>query len=330
MGELDRDNIIIGNNIEALFASYVLAEHGERSVIIESGDIGKDFLSDGIKYLFKNDKVIEIFYDLDVPYSEYMMRGGILLRDEIHNYPQILDNLSMVEIRRIQYDHFRKTRKTCPSSFGRTLMNDPGMIKTIRCAIKCDFDQLISSLINDSSIIRRNVEKIHSKSSCVELDHGNLFQYKRLILTEPLWKIKQRSDFYVPVGMAMSLNLIHVIPFSSSRFSKWDYVYTTYTPDDAIYRISSSSIGCVAEANGDWEDIKYNVLSDLAFLFPEGFHIEKQTTNLKGYLLDSQEKIEWPDNVFPLGKFAQWNSSVSLSDTLLQMYKYTKEWGLKT
>jgi hypothetical protein len=326
---LDRDNIIIGNNIEALFASYVLAEHGEKSVIFEDGNIGEDFLYDGIKYLFKNDKITEMLYDLDIPYSEYMMKGGILLRDVIYNYPQILDNLSMVEIRRIQYDHFRKTRKTCPGSFGRTLMNDPGMIKTIRCTIKCDFDQLISSLVNDSCIIKHNVKKIHSKSSCIELEHCNFVKYKRLIVTEPLWNMKEKSDFYIPVAMAMSLNLVHVIPFSSSNFSKWDYVYTTYTPGDAIYRISSTSIGCVVEANGDWEDIKYNVLSDLAFLFPEGFHIEKQTTKLNGYPLDSQEKIEWPDNVFPLGKFAQWNSSLSLSNTLLQMYKYAKEWGLK-
>jgi hypothetical protein len=323
-------NIIIGGTIEGLFASYVLAEHGQESVILEPGEFCKDFLRKGMKYIFRSNELVEILYDLDIAYSEYMMKGGILLSGEIKNYPQILDTLDLHRIRKIQIDHFRKTRKAFSRSVGRTLMNDYGMKKTTRCALKLNFENLVKTMIENSDIIKNNAIKINSKESIVELDDGNTIEYERLISTIPLWKMKRISDFYIPESIAMSLNLIYIASFQKTEFDKWDFVYTTYTPKMAIHRISSSTNCCVIEANGNWDDIKNDVLEDLAFLFPDGFYFQEVVENTKGHIIELKEKIKWPNNIFPLGRFTQWNPSVTTNSSLIQMYKYCKEWGLST
>ena len=84
-------------------------------------------------------------------------------------------------------------------------------------------------------------------------------------------------------------------------------MYTPYTPGDSIHRFSVDGISYVCEVNGDLNSRMINVISDLNFIFGSGWSVSKITKDLKGHLLPMTEKIDWPGNIAPLARFAQWN-----------------------
>lgn len=317
--------VIVGGGVSGLVASYVCAQAGHKAIILEPHALGGDFLKGGLKYVHRTPAMVRLFDDLGVPHSDYAVRGGILLRGEVRPYPKCLQKVSKQEAERIQADHFRKTRRTEPGRFGAKAMNDPAAQRLSRRAIRCDFAEFIKALGARAEIRKRSVQAISSVESRLLLDDGSWLPYERLISTLPLWVVREMCDFYVPQGMAMSLNLIQVSPLRD-RFAKWDYVYTPYTPGDAVHRLSPRDSGYSVEANGDWERIERKVLDDLAFLFPDGFAIDGVAKGVKGHLLDLQEQPAWPANVHPLGRFARWDPRATTDTTLEDAKRLIGSW----
>lgn len=325
-----QDVVIVGGGVSGLIASYVFASYGQRSMVLEPSALGGDFLLGGLKYIHRTDAMEELFDQLGLPWSDYQVNGGILLRGSVRPYPQCLAGMEDNEAQRIQADHFRKTRRTEPSKFGSKSMNDPGSAKASRRAIRCDFEDMVKELSAHATIRKNGLTRIVSSRNAIQLDDGSWVEYKHLVLTIPLWIIRQMCDFYVPQGMAMALNLIHVLPHRD-RYTRWDYVYTPYTPADAVHRFSPSGTeGYTVEVNGQWETQEDAAMDDLAFLFADGFRIIQVTAGIKGHLLDLQEKPQWPINVAPLGRFAQWDPRATTDVTLVNAHKLAERWGWQT
>lgn len=297
---------IIGGGTSGLIANYVFRKRGHTPIILEPGALGGEFLTGGLRYIHRTDAMVSMLENFDLPMSEYNVKGGILLRGSVKAYPGFLKTLPREQSDAIKADHFRKTRRSEPGTFGARSMNDPAAKTLRRRALRCDFDELVAQLASISTIIRKPLAKIDSKNKQIQTASGDWFSYDLLVLTIPLWVTRQIADFYVPHGMAMALNLVDVVP-NKDRYSKWDYVYTPYTPSDAIHRFSPSYDRYTIEVNGDWDQQRSNALDDLAFIFPDGFVVRDVRSGLKGHLLELQQKPEWPRDVFPLGRFAEWN-----------------------
>ena len=199
-------------------------------------------------------------------------------------------------------------------------MNDPASIKP-RKALRCDFGELIQELAKGVQVVEEKF--ISLKKGTVSLSNQHKLPYDQVVFTIPLWAIRGNVPFYVPHGVAMKLNIAAIMP-TRDTYAKWDYVYTPYTPANCIHRFSPYLSGYVVEANGEYDELSLH--SDLGFIFPDGYHVERIRTGLKGHLIPLQQPPEWPENVAPLGRFAQWDPRATADVVLDNAKELAQKW----
>jgi hypothetical protein len=313
--------IIIGGGISGLICSYIFKQQADvRVCVLEPGVVGGEFLSGGLKYIHRTDGMKALFDDLDIAYSEYAVKGGIMLRGNVLPYPGCFQGMPRAEIERIQSDHYRKTRRTEPGVHSRQAMNEPASTKP-RSALRVDLQELIKTLSGKAAIYKERVIKIDS--GAVYTANRRFFKYDYLVVTIPLWVLRDLVSWYVPHGMAMKLNITQVQP-RTDKYAPWDYVYTPYTPANAVHRFSPHDSGYAVEVNGELDMLSLE--SDLNFIFNRGWYTQEITTGLKGHLLPLEQQPQWPSNVAPLGRFAQWDSRATADAVLDRAYKLRQEW----
>jgi hypothetical protein len=314
---------IIGGGVSGLVAAETFNMHGWHTTLIEGGRLGGEFLAGGLKYIHKTDEMTALLKRLEVQYSAYNVRGGIHLRGEVLPYPQCFDDMEARDIARIQADHYRKTRRTGVGEDAERAMNDPAALGPRR-ALRCDFQDLIDTLSDVPDVIVESFAKrIDPERNVVHVADGTAVVYDALIITVPLWVIQKLVPFYIPEGMAMSLNVVQVTP-RRDDYAGFDYVYTPYTPHDCVHRLSPARDGYSVEANGVLNHIDLH--ADLSFLFPDGFNVESIKEGLKGHLLPLDVEPDWPANIRPLGRFATWNPRATTDVTLSEVMAMAEEW----
>lgn len=320
-GEMKRV-IIVGGGVSGLVCSHAFKKHKGLDVkVLEPSTPGGEFLAGGLKYIHHTEAMTEMFDELDVLHSNYTVQGGILLRGKVQPYPKCFMEMDKGEARRIQADHYRKTRRAEPDDrIAKQAMNDPAAAKPRR-ALRCHFPEMIEQLAAKADIVPVGLVKVEADHILVSGDRKMPYDY--LVMTIPLWIIRQCVSFYVPEGMAMKLNVALVIP-SQDSYARWDYVYTPYTPADSIHRISPSGEHYSVETNGDLDNTA--LASDLNFIFKHGWSIESLREGLKGHLLELERQPNWPENIAPLGRFARWDSRATTDVTLDNATELARRW----
>ncbi len=313
--------VIAGGGISGLACNYVFSQYRNVDVkVLEPVQPGGEFLAGGLKYIHRTDEVVSMFTDLGMVFSNYSVRGGIMLRGKVEQYPKCFEGMDRAEAHRIQADHYRKTRLSEPGKHSRRAMNDPASVKPRR-ALRCDFESMITALAARAVIVPTGLQKVGVK--ILYLADGSILPYDYLVLTIPLWVIRRCVDWYVPHGVAMRLNVINVQP-RKDRYARWDYVYTPYTPENTIHRFSVHGSGYAMEANGDLDHNKLH--GDLNFIFSGGWWIGNIKAGLKGHLLPLDQEAQWPDNVAPLGRFAKWDSRATMDVVLADSIGLAERW----
>lgn len=308
-----------------MIASHMLRQYrGLEVTVMEPGEPGGEFTAGGLKYLHRTDAIATMLSDLGMVFSNHSIRGGILLHDKVRAYPKMLGEVGRENATRIKYDHYRKTRRQEPGDFASKAMNDPEDVG-LRRAVRCDFKAMIGALAERAVVVKARLHKIEPYFVITECANTHWYDY--LILTIPLWAIKPTAYFHVPEGHAMQLNVAIVEPLFDS-YAKWDYVYTPYTPADAIHRISSSDGVYNCEVNGELN--RNDLVSDLNFIFKAGWAVESVREGLKGHLLPLSEQPEWPSNVAPLGRFAKWDPRSTADVVADDIVEIAENWGWQT
>lgn len=314
--------LIIGGGISGLIANYVFKQYrGVEVKVMEPGQPGGEFASGGLKYLHRTDEIVAMMSDLGVVFSNHSIRGGILLHGNVEAYPRILTEMPKERADRIRLDHYRKTRRQEPGEFGSRAMNDPEDVG-VRKALSCDIQELIRRLSGEVTFIKARLDRINDKF--VTTTGGGSHWFDFLVLTIPLWVIKQSANFNVPEGHAMRLN-VATVEVVKDRYAKWDYVYTPYTPSDAIHRVSSVGGGYQCEINGEFEQLK--LVSDLNFIFKDGWVLSSVKEGLKGHLLPLSERPIWPEHVAPIGRFAKWDPRSTADVVADDARELAESWG---
>jgi hypothetical protein len=316
--------LIVGAGVSGLLANYAFRQHKNvDSVMFEPGRPGAEFLAGGLKYLHRTDEMARMLHDLDIVFTNYMINGGILLHGKIQSYPKCLQSMESDRAERIRQDHWRKTRRTEPGELGQS-MNDPEA-SGLKRALRCNFVELVEKLTFKANIVRQPLVKIEPHRATA--GDGSRWLFDAIVLTIPLWLIKRVAYWPVPDAMALRLNLVQIDPVKD-RYPKWDYVYTPYTPEGLIHRLSPRDGGFSCEFNGAWtEKLNDKVHSELNFLFPDGWALTGMVKNLNGHLLPLAEKPEWPTHVRPLGRFAKWDPRATSDITYRDAYRLAEEWG---
>lgn len=335
--------VIIGGGISGLIANYIARQcRGVEVFILEAGKVGGEFASVGLKYIHRTDEMATMLADLQVVYNKHPVRGGIHLHGRVWPYPEVMKpgfafQEALADIRpepmtatralRIQHDHWRKTRHTEPDHNAGRSMNDPeaGLGKV---SLRCDLSSVVAKLAERAIIVRERVVAV--APDVVSTDAGNHYEYDYIIVTVPLWLARRMMYFGLPEAMALKLNVVHVVPISNP-YVRWDYVYTPYTPDSLIHRISPSEDGWSCEFNGAWEEgdpeVGRRLTSDLNFLFQNGWAVNRVVRGINGHLIPMEQAAGWPSHIQPLGRFAQWDSRATADVVLDRMCSIVDEWG---
>jgi len=266
--------VIVGGGISGLIASWVYTQvPGLDVIVLEPGKPGGDFAAGGLKYIHKTDPMEELLQDLRITYTDYSVQGGILLHGAVEPFPGVLKGMNKDRALRIQHDHYRKTRQIEPDAFASRSMNDPESSGP-RKALRCDMERMLKSLIELAPIVKDGCQRLSGNN--VVGNSGAKYPFDYLVLTIPIWMIKPMVWFPLPDTMAIKLNLVMVDPPEKvDAFAQWDYVYTPYTPENMIHRISPRDGGYTCEFNGDWDandtSVTDRLTSELNFLFPGGW-----------------------------------------------------------
>lgn len=334
--------VIVGGGISGLIASWVFTQcRGLDVKVVEPGKPGGDFMAGGLKYMHNTDEMCEMLRDLGVNYANYSVQGGILLHGNVEAHPGCFRGMDKDRALRIQHDHYRKTRKLEPDSFAARSMNDPEA-NGPRRALRCDMERVMRELIQRAPLVKASAIAIEPHKLMV--NNGTVdspIPYDYLLTTLPLWVNKKLAWFgeELPTGMAVKLNLIMVEPpQKGDDYAQWDYVYTPYTPENLIHRISPRDGGYTLEFNGDWPDdapkddpdpLSIRITSELNFLFKDGWALSDAKKGLNGHLIPLATKPDWPQNVRPIGRFAQWDPRATSDVVLSTCLKLADEWGFK-
>lgn len=316
--------LIIGGGISGLVANWALKLFGAQPTILEPGRVGGEFTAGGLKYIHKTDAVLEMFQQLCLPHSVYTVRGGMLIRGQMYNYPEALAGFAKPDVARIQADHYRKTRHCEPDQHAAAAMNDPAALGPRR-ALRCDFQELIRELSDPfwADIQPVGVTKLDVDRGVAFDNKGGRHHFDFVVLTVPLWIIRSMVKFFVPEGAAMKLNVANVTPHRD-QYIGFDYVYTPYTPADLVHRFSPLDSGYSVEFNGEMDEER--LLSELNFIFPDGYRIENMVTGLKGHLLPLAQKPDWPRNAAPIGRFAKWDPRSTVDVVLDDAKELATRW----
>jgi hypothetical protein len=329
--------VVVGGGVSGLLAGYVLNKaQGFDTMVIEANAPGGDFLKGGLKYIHKTPLMTSLLIDLGLAFTNHRVRGAILLKEEIKPYPGAFASMSRQDATRIQADHYRKTRRVEPDAFARRSMNDPDSAGP-RWSLTCDPGEFVRSLHNRVRLVQDQVMRSHNPAtgqSFLEGKSGVMYRYDYVIWTTPHWVTERvvSSDSRYRLGNAISMKLnIVSIEAKGDKYARWDYVYTPYTPEDLVHRISQRDGHYDCEFNGLWPD-KDQVMTDritteMNFLFNDGWAIATEPIRgIPGHLLPMREKDKIPDNARFLGRFSEWDPRATTDVVFQKLQDLLQEW----
>jgi len=298
--------VILGAGIAGLAASHVLKRKGLHPLLLEQGHPGGEFLAGGPRVLRDTKSMRCFLADLNLPHSKFTTRQGMLLRGRVEPFPRCLKN--RLDARRVHADYWTKSRRVLPDD--PTARYLTGARNPRKGFLRCDLEELVAKLASRARI--QTVRVLGIERNHIETSGGRV-PFELALCTLPLWELTGKTWFGLPSGVAVKLCATYVIPFHD-RFARWDTVLAPYTPAACVHRMLSFEDGWVVEAAG--EPSLADLESDLHWLFPEGYFVQWQRRGLKGALLPLEEDAAWPPNVRPLGRFAQWDSEVTVAEVV--------------
>lgn len=329
---MKKNLVIIGGGISGLLCSYVFKDREDFNVkIIETDDIGGEFLASGMRYVgaiddeedeVKTDPIMIMLDDLGLAYTTYLVKGGVFLKNTIHAFPEDFKKFKKEHMDRIKVDFYRKSRLIEPGLKAKNAMSDPANFRHKK-AIKFNSRDLVKELAKKANIVKAHAHALTDRH--VICSRKIMVPYDYLVLTVPLWEIKRLAWWEVHDADVVKMNTAFVMT-DNQRFCQWDYVYTPYTPSDCVYKVISAGCGYIVESSGKFKEGSFH--SDLEFLFDGEWKVENKLLGLKGYMINVPEKKTiWPLNIAPLGRFATWDSNATVDVTLDKAKVLLRRWG---
>lgn len=265
---------VYGGDVVGLVVANVLRRRGHNAIVIEKDKPGASAASMRFLYLDRTKDVRGLLESLGLVYGEYSISCGVLLSGEVVSCER---NLSPS----VQHAYWSKTRFTTPTT--TVSITDPEA-GTGRQAITVDMRDVVDKLV-----------------ALVPIKREATGAFDMIIETRPLWEspfVNINDPFAVQLGMAP----VSVI---RDRFLKWDVVYTPFTPGNSVHRVYHHLGGYVCEFSGTTTEDR--LISDLNFLFPDGWSPAGKIEKSHGHLMPLVEKPVWQRGVVPIGRLAAWD-----------------------
>jgi hypothetical protein len=286
---------VSGGDIVGLISAHLCRVRGHSVVLVErSMVLGQSAYLPTFKYLERTNEVLALLDGLGVVYGEYTLATGLLERGSVATCPRKVSDA-------VHHAHWRKTRLTAMPA-GVVGLADPE-VSSKRYAVSFDWRDLVKRLSAGLTVVH---------------DMGTLASTVDLVFeTLPLWESRMAKQEGSRDAMAVALSMLPVRA-SKDRYLRWDVVYTPHTPGGAIHRLyHGEENGYVCEFSGVVSEDA--VMSDLNYLFPDGWHVDGSISTTSGKLVELQERPAWAPNTRPIGRVAQWDESISVTRVIREV-----------
>lgn len=317
--------IVIGGGVSGLICYYILKQYTNNILLFDHNEkLGGEFLNNGIQYVKGSGTMKKFLTGLGILFSSYMVRGGMLIGGKIKKFPQCLDGLRNDQLEKVRFDYYRKTHLVHPEEgMLKLAFNDPFVLKQ-RTALAFDFSELVEKLSIGVNHVKKRVKYVGEDfvlaDSCFE-------KFDYLVYSIPLWEIKQISlvGEYPDSVVSKKVVVETECDLQRDKFSGWTYVLTPYTMFNAVSRIKHTDFGYMAECYGNKTEME--IKKDLYFLFQDGFQVRK-VSEMKGEMLpiSKNSKISYEKNIALMGKYSNWDNSITLDDSLSRVKKISARW----
>lgn len=310
--------VVIGSDIHAFVAAYVFRKKGFKVVLLKENEEESAITHDFI-YIRNTPDTLSLMKDLEVLYSIYIVRGGIMLHETIFPFPKHFRTLDKEYVKRIRYDYFRKTRKIVVANTAKAMLR-PIATKT-KTAIRADLSELCKQLTESVIFVKRKITKV--TNHFVKIQNCSEIYFDKLVIACPLWELRDVAEWHIPDVLTMRAHVACVIP-KGDVYGKYDYIYTPYTPANCVHFLWNDGEKFHAEMSGTYD--KLSLESDLNFLFKRGWYLTKVYKDLKGCTLPFEVNVGWPKNVHPVSPLSLWSDCLSFDDTLFEAKRLAREW----
>lgn len=305
--------VVLGSDIEGLLVSWTMRQHPGLDVwMIGKPPLGGNGDSETLPTVVHTWSMRNLLDELGIAYASFKPRNGILLRGQIRPYPACLLSLSDAES---VWNHVRAKALLQPVRMNGQLKRRP-TDRRLRCA----YEELVEALAEGVQF--RAAPSWRLEPGRVTWAGGSM-DYDFAVLTGRLSECAGRTWFRLPSVESAPLTTISVVPRMPAIYRRWDRVLTPYTPDGAIHEINANGHAYNAESVGEHPQAR--MLSDLNFLFRDGYEIREVTTD-EAVIPYRDRTHQWPEHVQPLGSKAFWRPDITLDEVLDGAYELMRIW----
>lgn len=303
---------MIGLRLESLIAAWVLRQHPHFDVWLIAEKDPSTLWTNGHDrqcLVPHTESIGNLFRELKVNHSQFTSQDGILIRGRIEEYPKALVDLPRDYAERIVRDAFSKAEM----EQGKPLKRKP---RRLRCAA----DELVRALTSKARVLVAPSWQL--EPGAVFVSGNRRFEYDFAIVTDPVWSLKHRVWFELPTVEPRERTVARITPRRLSPFRRWDTVFTPYTPAGTASRVVMRGYDSQIEMRGKADSGA--VLSDLNFLFPDGYAL--QSVAVDEFAPRLLELAKWPENIVPLGPHAEGRAACTLDQVLDDAYSLMRKW----
>lgn len=321
------DIAVVGNDIAALLVSKLLTcQLGNRVVLHSDGMNAARSVIVRPEIVKRGERVCSLLESLGLMFSEYKTKTGILLRGEVERFPE---HFSGRRERALQVNG-----KLCSKSrivdmpSGKRIPNFASEIpKNIVSFAWCD---LVKAL--ERGTYEVDSSKVVSVAPGVVATEFSRRRFDLVIVTLPLWRLAKCVAWDMPHSAAVIENTVTIRLNTCRRsecdpFSKFDVVWTPYTPEDLVWRVEQDGTEYRARFSGLWrgEETNLRLMSDLNFLFHSGWSVQSVDRKIPGYRFPLACQPIWPEGIVPIGKYSVWGKKFEGVESILSDFTETVE-----
>jgi len=280
--QIKNNNLIIGGGITGL----IIAFYTGKTIISKNVGGQLSSWSLGPRFLHNNKHTIDLLKKLNVAFKKKTLNIGF--------YDERFVDFS----EDFRQKYYQKTRKTETKYIKSSMSSGKSKLNIL----EIDFKELIDKLVENVTIIKKDVKAIDCMAKTLTLDTGELTAYNSLIVTIPITTFQELSK--IKFGDFKYLPKTFILTDSKFDIKDFDYVY--FAGNKPWHRITKLCDKQIFEFVGN----------DVDSLIKDELNILDMKHLKTGQILNSGIKIKKLEDIEFVGRYAEWNHDRLIHDVI--------------
>jgi len=308
---------VLGGGILGLVSANYLVNQG-LDVTLISEEIGGSWQSGGLKLLKWHPQLEQLLAQLKVPFFVDEVEGAVWWKEHIIPLSEVTE--------KIQQAHFLKTRGTM-DGYANTCMNAASGQEKI---IDIDFNTFVQRARKNINIHLAKVVELSliQTGVSIDMDDDTVDTFDYVVTSLPLWLFRRVAAWHMPNTMC---NKVHIADTHTHSRMFWRYKYVYFPENGGPHRISTSDCEqkvWMAEITGVTEPDWIKAITIIQKTIKDA-RLGRVRATLPGHIYPLTEKLNYPINVLPVGRFASWNPRETVDKIMDKLSDFVEHVCLK-